>query len=226
MPASRSGYIAAATSLRVAITRGRAVSDIVTLHSTRQGDVPPCRSRPARILLASAPVLVAGALSGCGQGVLDPAGPVGAGDRMILLDALAIMLVIVIPTILCTLAFAWRYRAGNRRATYTPGWAYSGRLGAPRLGHSGVRRDLSWRTSPGSARRARSRQAAAVATGAARGRCRLARLEVALHLPHRAPRKHQPAGRPHRQAGAPAASPRRRCSTCSSYRSSAARSMR
>jgi cytochrome o ubiquinol oxidase subunit II len=104
------------------------VSDIVTLHSARQGDLPPCRSRFARIFLASALAVVAGALSGCGPGVLDPAGPVGAGDRTILLDALAIMLVIVIPTILCTLAFAWRYRASNRSATYTPGWAYSGRL--------------------------------------------------------------------------------------------------
>lgn len=60
--------------------------------------------------------------------ILNPAGPVGAGDRLILLDALAIMLVIVIPTILCTLAFAWHYRATNRRATYAPHWAYSGRL--------------------------------------------------------------------------------------------------
>lgn len=86
------------------------------------------RSRPARIFLVSALVLASGALSGCGTGVLDPAGPVGAGDRVILLDALAIMLVIVVPTILCTLFFAWRYRATNRHATYAPGWAYSGRL--------------------------------------------------------------------------------------------------
>lgn len=60
--------------------------------------------------------------------ILDPAGPVAAGDRLILLDALGIMLLIVIPTILCTLAFAWHYRATNRRATYAPHWAYSGRL--------------------------------------------------------------------------------------------------
>ena len=87
-----------------------------------------CNSSAARIFLVSALVLTSGALSGCGHGVLDPAGPVGAGDRLILFDALAIMLVIVVPTILCTLAFAWRYRATNRHATYAPGWAYSGRL--------------------------------------------------------------------------------------------------
>ena len=104
------------------------MSDIVTACGFRKNDAAECRSRPARIRLVSALTLVGGALSGCGAGVLDPAGPVGAGDRVILLDALAIMLVIVVPTILCTLAFAWHYRATNRRATYTPGWAYSGRL--------------------------------------------------------------------------------------------------
>ena len=87
-----------------------------------------CNSRAARIFVVAALVLTSGALAGCGHGVLDPAGPVGAGDRLILFDALAIMLVIVVPTILCTLAFAWRYRATNRHATYAPGWAYSGRL--------------------------------------------------------------------------------------------------
>ena len=47
---------------------------------------------------------------------------------MILLDSLAIMLAIVVPTILATLAFAWWFRASNPRATYRPDWAYSGRL--------------------------------------------------------------------------------------------------
>jgi len=66
-------------------------------------------------------------LSGC-EGVLDPAGPIGRSERLILLDSLAIMLAIVVPTILCTLAFAWWFRASNRRAAYAPTWEYSGRL--------------------------------------------------------------------------------------------------
>jgi cytochrome o ubiquinol oxidase subunit 2 len=33
-----------------------------------------------------------------------------------------------VPTILCTLAVAWWYRASNARATYAPHWAESGRL--------------------------------------------------------------------------------------------------
>ena len=61
-------------------------------------------------------------------GVLDPHGPVSAAERLILLNATAIMLVVVAPVIVLTLGFAWWYRSGNRRATYDPDWAYSGRI--------------------------------------------------------------------------------------------------
>lgn len=61
-------------------------------------------------------------------GVLEPRGPVGAGNAQILLNALAIMLMIVIPTVLATIAFAWWFRASNSRATYRPDWTYSGRV--------------------------------------------------------------------------------------------------
>jgi cytochrome o ubiquinol oxidase subunit 2 len=60
--------------------------------------------------------------------ILAPVGPVGAGDRIILLDALVIMLAIVIPTMAATLAFAWWYRASNTRAVYRPDFTYSGKL--------------------------------------------------------------------------------------------------
>jgi cytochrome o ubiquinol oxidase subunit II len=71
---------------------------------------------------------VMAALSACGGGVLDPAGPIGAAEKLILFDALAIMLAIVVPTIVCIVAFAWYYRATNKSAEYAPQWAYSGRL--------------------------------------------------------------------------------------------------
>ncbi len=61
-------------------------------------------------------------------GVLNPAGPVGAGERIILFDSVALMLAIVIPTMVCTLVVAWWYRASNRAAVYKPEWSYSGRL--------------------------------------------------------------------------------------------------
>lgn len=60
--------------------------------------------------------------------VLDPHGPVGAAEKSILIDSLAIMLAIVVPTIVATLAFAWWYRASNSKARYRPQWAYSGQI--------------------------------------------------------------------------------------------------
>jgi cytochrome o ubiquinol oxidase subunit 2 len=68
------------------------------------------------------------ALAGCERGVLDPQGPVGIAQRTILYNSLAIMLAIVIPTMIATLAFAWWFRASNPRARYRPNFVYSGRI--------------------------------------------------------------------------------------------------
>ena len=75
---------------------------------------------------AAAAVLSSGSCRAAG--VLDPHGPVSAAERLILLNATSIMLVVVVPVILMTLAFAWRYRASNKRATYSPDWSYSGQI--------------------------------------------------------------------------------------------------
>jgi cytochrome o ubiquinol oxidase subunit 2 len=68
------------------------------------------------------------ALGGCSSVLTNPQGPIAAGEMTILLNALAIMLVIVVPTILATLLFAWWFRASNTRAQYRPTFAYSGRV--------------------------------------------------------------------------------------------------
>ena len=81
-----------------------------------------------RALSAAALALAACALCGCRFALLDPAGPVAAGERQILIDSLVIMLAIVVPTMVATLAFAWWFRASNTRARYLPDWAYSGRI--------------------------------------------------------------------------------------------------
>jgi cytochrome o ubiquinol oxidase subunit 2 len=60
------------------------------------------------------------------QGVLDPHGPIAAAERTILLDATVIMLAVIVPVIVLTLAFAWWFRAGNPWARRDPEWAYSG----------------------------------------------------------------------------------------------------
>ena len=60
--------------------------------------------------------------------ILDPQGPIAAAEKTILIDSLAIMLAIVVPTIIAIVAFAFWFRAGNARARYLPEWAYSGRI--------------------------------------------------------------------------------------------------
>jgi cytochrome o ubiquinol oxidase subunit 2 len=59
-------------------------------------------------------------------GVLDPQGPIGAAERLILVNATVVMLAVIVPVIVLTLGFAWWFRAGNRRARYLPDWEYSG----------------------------------------------------------------------------------------------------
>jgi cytochrome o ubiquinol oxidase subunit II len=60
--------------------------------------------------------------------IFDPQGPIGAADQTILIDSVAIMLAIVLPTIVAILAFAFWFRQSNPRAHYRPDWAYSGRI--------------------------------------------------------------------------------------------------
>jgi cytochrome o ubiquinol oxidase subunit 2 len=67
-------------------------------------------------------------LTACHPAVLDPRGVIGIADKTILIDSLAIMLAIVVPTIAAVLGVAWWYRASNTRARYLPDFAYSGRL--------------------------------------------------------------------------------------------------
>jgi len=67
-------------------------------------------------------------LSGCDFGILDPQGPIGAAEKMILLNSLVIMLAIIVPTIAATLWFAFWFRSGNTKARYRPQWVFSGRI--------------------------------------------------------------------------------------------------
>ncbi len=60
--------------------------------------------------------------------ILDPQGPIGAAEKTILINSVAIMLAIVLPTIIAIFGFAFWFRASNERARHLPDWAYSGRI--------------------------------------------------------------------------------------------------
>jgi cytochrome o ubiquinol oxidase subunit 2 len=82
------------------------------------------RAQAMRCAVVMAPIF----LTGCQPAVLDPQGPIGLAEKTILIDSLAIMLAIVLPTIAATFAFAWWFRVSNARATYLPDWEFSGRI--------------------------------------------------------------------------------------------------
>lgn len=67
-------------------------------------------------------------LSSCNRGILDPIGPVASAEKQILINSTAIMLAIILPTMIATIAFAFWFRRGNSKATYRPDWEYSGAI--------------------------------------------------------------------------------------------------
>jgi cytochrome o ubiquinol oxidase subunit II len=77
---------------------------------------------------AGAYALTCIALAACSGGPLDPQGSVGKAERLILLDATAIMLAVIVPVMVLTFGFAWWFRSGNSRARHRPEWEYSGRI--------------------------------------------------------------------------------------------------
>jgi cytochrome o ubiquinol oxidase subunit 2 len=79
----------------------------------------------ASLLTLPLPLLL---LGGCSTELLNPAGDIGTQEKHLILVASGLMLLVVIPVILLTLYFPWKYRAGNASATYSPKWAHSTKI--------------------------------------------------------------------------------------------------
>ena len=90
--------------------------------------LPSCSSA-SRLAGGIGAIAATSLTAGCSLGgVMDPKGPIGAANLTLLVDSMAIMLAIVIPTILATFAFAWWFRASNKKARYLPDWEFSGSI--------------------------------------------------------------------------------------------------
>lgn len=83
----------------------------------------PAPSRSFRAGLAA--LALPFALGGCNFSVLFPAGDVARQEAHLLVVSTILMLLIIIPVMILTVLFAWRYRAGNAAATYKPDWDHS-----------------------------------------------------------------------------------------------------
>jgi cytochrome o ubiquinol oxidase subunit 2 len=59
---------------------------------------------------------------------LDPQGPIASAERLLLINSTAIMLVVVVPVIVATLAFAWWYRSSNTHASRGTDESYEERI--------------------------------------------------------------------------------------------------
>ncbi len=68
-------------------------------------------------------------LGGCStMPLFDTKGPIGAAEKSTILTSFELMLIVVIPVFVLTGLIVWRYRASNKKATYTPDWAHSGKI--------------------------------------------------------------------------------------------------
>ncbi|SIT05335.1 cytochrome o ubiquinol oxidase subunit 2 [Paracoccus saliphilus] len=78
-------------------------------------------SGPVRL---AALALIIPLLSGCKAVVLSPAGDIAERQKDLLLAATGLMLIIIIPVMILTIFFAWKYRAA-KKAAYNPDWDHS-----------------------------------------------------------------------------------------------------
>ncbi len=83
-----------------------------------------------RAAMFAGAAITALSLTGCHMAVMDPKGPVGAGEKDLIILSVLLMLIPVIPVIGMTLWFAFRYRASNTKATYAPDFEHSNRIEA------------------------------------------------------------------------------------------------
>ncbi|MBC7575353.1 MAG: ubiquinol oxidase subunit II [Herminiimonas sp.] len=83
-------------------------------------------------------LLLVAMLGGCNTVLMNPSGDIASQQGRLIVVSTLWMLVIIIPVIVCTLVFAWRYRKNNTSAKYDPDWNHSTQLelliwGAPLL---------------------------------------------------------------------------------------------
>ena len=77
------------------------------------------------IFLIGCTLLLSALLSGCHFAILDPKGIIAASEKKIFIESILLMLIVVIPVVVMSVAIPWHFRASNTKATYTPNWAHS-----------------------------------------------------------------------------------------------------
>lgn len=79
-------------------------------------------------ILKAAGVFLTLFLVGCGKdatGILNPKGVIAYEEKILLFDSIALMLIVVLPVIIMSFAFVYRYRESHKTAEYKPNWSHS-----------------------------------------------------------------------------------------------------
>ncbi|OON62932.1 ubiquinol oxidase subunit II [Massilia sp. KIM] len=90
-----------------------------------------------KIVRRGLPLLPLAALAGCNTVVMNPTGDIAKQQADLITISVLLMLIIIVPVMILTVLFAWRYRKGAN-AKYEPDWDHSTKLelviwGAPLL---------------------------------------------------------------------------------------------
>ncbi|MGI4718082.1 MAG: ubiquinol oxidase subunit II [Janthinobacterium lividum] len=90
-----------------------------------------------KIVRRGLPLLPLAALAGCNTVVMNPTGDIAKQQADLITVSVLLMLIIIVPVMILTVLFAWRYRKGAN-AKYEPDWDHSTKLelviwGAPLL---------------------------------------------------------------------------------------------
>ena len=83
---------------------------------------------PPKIMRLLALVPLALLLSGCKLTIMAPSGDIAMQQRDLIVISTILMLIIIVPVMILTLLFAWRYRQSNKQAEYDPEWHHSTKL--------------------------------------------------------------------------------------------------
>ncbi|TWT11402.1 ubiquinol oxidase subunit II [Reyranella sp. CPCC 100927] len=81
-----------------------------------------------RLVKTLALLSLCAAVGGCNFVVLNPSGDVAAQQRDLIVISTGLMLLIIVPVMVLTGLFAWRYRHANTAARYEPDWDHSTHL--------------------------------------------------------------------------------------------------
>ncbi|HUY62663.1 MAG TPA: ubiquinol oxidase subunit II [Candidatus Paceibacterota bacterium] len=77
------------------------------------------------LIIAGVSALVLWLAHGSTAALFDPQGIIALQERSLMLDVVVLMLLVVVPVFALAAVFAWRYRATNTEAAYTPDWEHN-----------------------------------------------------------------------------------------------------